>query len=289
MRLITTFFFLLLTSLPALGSDDNRLQLFVSVLPQQTIVERVGGEHVQVRSMVRPGHSPATYEPTPRQVAALADADLYVRVGVPFEDAWMARILAANPNMEVVDARTGIVQHRSLGHDHRGEVWYQESDLDPHIWTSPPLAKIIARNIRDTLIRLAPRHRAVFDANYRAFAQELDALDREIRVLLADLSNRRFLVFHPAWGYFADTYDLIQVPIEKTGKEPGAKALGAVIDQARHERVRVIFVQPQFNRKAAQQVAEAIGGRVEAIDPLAADYVENLRRVARLIKEAGAQ
>ena len=289
MRKITLLLLLLSTAAPALAVGGDRLQLFVSVLPQKTIVERIGGEHVQVRAMVRPGHSPATYEPTPRQVAALANADLYVRVGVPFEDAWMERIQAANPDMEVIDAGTGTAERGLQEHDHGGEARHRGLDRDPHIWTSPPLAKIMAGNIRDALTRLAPQHRAAFDANYRAFAQELDALDREIRELLADLPSRRFMVFHPAWGYFADTYGLIQVPIEKAGKEPGAKALGAVIDQARREGVKVIFVQPQFNRKAAQQVARAVGGRVEAIDPLAADYIENLRRVARLIREAGAQ
>lgn len=280
---------LLLVSLPAGATDDDILRIFVSVLPLRTIVERIGGEFVQVRSMVRPGHSPATYEPTPRQIAALARADLYVRIGVPFEDAWMARILAANPDMEVIDARSGIPQQRVQGHDQGAGARHQRLERDPHVWTSPPLVKIMARTVRDTLIRLAPRQGAVFDANYRVFARELDTLDREIRNQLADLSNRTFLVYHPAWGWFADTYGLIQVPIEKAAKEPGAKALGAVIDQARRARVGAVFVQPQFNRRAAQQLARIIGARVVVIDPLAADYIENLRRVARLIREAGAR
>lgn len=265
---------LFLVMMPASGGAEP-LRVFVSVLPQKTFVERVGGSHVQVQAMVQPGHSPATYAPTPRQVTALAYADLYVRTGVPFENAWMTRIHSANPAMRVLDARAG-PDLRIL----------ERHDDDPHIWTNPLIAKRMVRNIRDSLSELAPAHRDIFDVNYRAFAAELDAVDQEIRALLSDLSHRRFMVFHPAWGYFADTYDLIQIPIEKEGKEPGARTLTALIKQAHRDNVKIIFIQPQFDKKLANQVARAIGGRVETLDPLSPNYIENLRRVARLIADA---
>ncbi len=266
-------------------AHSQALSVFVSVLPQKTFVERVGGDHVQVHVMVQPGHSPATYDPTPRQVARLASADLYVRIGVPFEDAWMGRIRAVNPRMRILDARQGIdprqLERYAPDGDHR-----HVDERDPHIWTSPPLVRRMAGNIRAALGEMLPRRRAEFDANFRAFAMELDALDREIRQMFAGIEHRRFLIFHPAWGYFADTYGLEQIPVEKGGMEPGARALAALIEQARRERVTVIFVQPQFDRKLAEQLARNIGGRVEALDPLATDYLENMRRAARLI--AGA-
>jgi zinc transport system substrate-binding protein len=141
-------------------------------------------------------------------------------------------------------------------------------------------------SIRDELTKLAPAHAEAFARNHDAFVAELQALDRELHVLLDPLPNRRFLVFHPAWGYFADAYGLTQVPIEREGKEPGARALVALIDQAKREHINVVFVQPQFNRRSAAQVARAIGGVVVAVDPLAADYVDNLRRVGREIAQA---
>ena len=270
--------------LPPAGLASDRLLIFASVVPIKTFVERIGGAQVEVRAMVQPGQSPATYDPTPRQVADLARADLYVRVGVPFEKAWMERIRSANPRVPVLDARDGVElrKHEAGDDDHD----HDRDALDPHVWTSPLSVKVIAANIRDALIEIDPVHRADYEANHATFDAELDALDAEIRGLLADLPVRRFLVYHPAWGYFASTYDLTQVAIEREGKEPGARALASLIDQARREEARVIFVQPQFNRRSAEQVARAIGGRVEAIDPLAADYVDNLRRVARLIAEA---
>jgi zinc transport system substrate-binding protein len=287
MQRIAVVFCLLLVTLPSTSVGGDVLQVFVSVLPQKMLVERIGGERVQVTAMVRPGHSPATYEPTPRQVTALAQADLYVRIGVPFEDAWMPRIRAANPDMQVSDARVGIALRKTQNHKDHGASLGQDETHDPHIWTSPLLLKAMGRNIRDELSELVPVDRVLFATNYDRFAQEMDTLDREIRDLLAHLQVRRFIVFHPSWGYFADTYGLVQVPIEKWGREPGARGLSALIEQAQNEAIKVVFVQPQFNRKAAEQLAQAIGGRVEVVDPLALDYANNLRRFARLIAEAG--
>ncbi len=289
----------ILVLFPALVSSEP-LRVFVSVPPQKTFAEKVGAHLVEVHSMVRPGHNPHTYAPTPRQISALSGTALYLRIGVPFEDVWMERIRSANPDMRVLDTRAGI-DLRSIGqHSHaedaggngpqslpaRGELHRAESQLDPHVWTSPLLVTQMARSIRDAFIDLDPPNRRVYAANYDAFAAEMAALDRDIRSMLAGVSDGKFMVFHPAWGYFADTYSLEQVPIEKAGKRPGARALTALIRQARRERVKIIFVQPQFDKRAAEQVAHAIGGRVMPIDPLAADYEENMRRVAGLIAEA---
>ena len=134
-----------------------------------------------------------------------------------------------------------------------------------------------------------PANGQYYARNEAEFAAELDKLDRDIRALLEKAPERRFMVFHPAWGYFADTYGLTQIPIEKEGKEPGGRTLAAVIEQAKRDHVRVIFVQPQFDRRSAEQVARAIDGRVVAIDPLSLDYVENLREAARQIAGAVQQ
>jgi zinc transport system substrate-binding protein len=303
------------------GSDADttapRVSVVVSVLPLATFANAVGGDRVAVRTMVLPGQSPATYDPSPKQIAALADADLYMRVGVPFEAAWMKRIQAANPDMPVLDLRDGLPlrpQERHMhdadedqygqedGHEHeqQGEhgrgnspappdphALHAESDgMDPHVWTSPRLVRLMALAIRDALTRLDPDGAAVYAANQAAFDAELAALDGELSATLSGLEHRGFLVYHPAWGYFADAYGLTQIPIQREGKEPTARRLAALIEQARAEGTRVIFVQPQFDRRAAARVAHEIGGRVEAVDPLAPDYAENLRRVAGLFVAA---
>lgn len=260
------------------------IEVFVSILPQKYFVERVGGKHVAVSVMVGPGQSPETYEPTPSQLSRLSRAHLYFRTGVDFEDVWMKRIAAVNPGMRIIDLRHGIALRQV------DRLWGapagQGGLADPHVWTSPPLVKIMAATIRDTLSDLDPAHRAEYQANYQAFARDLDRLDHDIRAMLAGARERHFMVFHPAWGYFADTYGLRQIPIETGGKEPGARTLAQTIEIGRQERVKVIFVQTQFSRRTAETIAQALGARVVAVDPLAEDYLNNLRQVARQFAEA---
>ena len=284
MSRLYTFLLSALLLLPLSGRASDKLLVFTSVVPLMTFVERVGGGQVEVQAMVQPGQSPATYDPTPRQVAALARADLYVRVGVPFETAWMKRIRSANPQMPVLDAREGIELRR-----HEGDDGHGHEALDPHVWTSPPLVKIMAANIRDALIRLDPSHRVGYEKGYGDFAAQLDALDGEIRGLVADLPNRRFLVYHPAWGYFADAYGLKQIPIEMEGKDPKPAQMKALIKIAKEEAIKVIFVQPQFSTKRAEIIAKAIEGRIIPADPLAEDWASNLRKQARQIMTASGE
>lgn len=256
------------------------LPVFVSILPQKYFVERVGGGRVAVSVMVGSGQSPETYEPTPRQMAALSRARLYFSIGVAFEDTWMKRIQAANPALRLVPMQRGVALLPLTGPS--GEP----SGTDPHIWTSPARVKIMATAIRAALIELDPAHRGEFEANYRAFIAELDALDRELRAILAQARGKPLMMFHPSWGYFANDYGLRQIPIEAEGKEPGARSLARVIDLGKREDVKVIFVQTQFSRRTAETVAAAIGARVVAVDPLAEDYPQNLLRVAREFADA---
>lgn len=267
----------------------SQLSVFVTVAPLQTFAERVGGERVTVQVMVPPGRSPETYEPTPRQSAALATADLYVRVGMPFEEAWMPRIVAANPRLTVFDARAGLELRPLADHRHEhGPAGSQPAaaGLDPHIWTSPPLVRIMTARLRDQLIALDPAHAPDYTASWAAFDAELAALDAELRARLAPLRQRRFLVYHPAWGYFAAAYGLEQIAIEHEGKEPGARRLTALIDQARAQRIGVVFIEPQSDRRAAARLAQAIGAQVQAIDPLSPDYAATLRQFAAALQAA---
>lgn len=263
------------------------LTVMTSVVPLKTFVEAIGGRYVQVSAMAGPGYDPHTYEPSPQQIAALSTAALYVRTGLPFEDAWMRRLRSANPDMRVLDARSGLTLLEETSHDHgHGTKEPGYSHSDPHVWTSPRLVRHMAGTIRDALIELDSEHAEPFRRHHHRFVEALDRLDKDLHALLDPLPRRRFLVFHPAWGYFADAYGLEQVPIQREGKEPGARALVALIEQAKHEGIRAVFVQPQFDPRRARQVADAIGGDVIVADPLAPDYLDNLRRVAERLAEA---
>ena len=278
-------FLLLLLLSPALLAEP--LRVITSVQPLKTFVEKIGGSQVEVMSLVRPGYNPHTYDLSPHQILAVSQADLYVRTGVPFEVAWMDRIRSANSSMHVIDARQGIelitlnlpgkayqYEHEHK-HDHHGE------EIDPHVWTDPLRVKQLAGNILRALVQLAPSHGRLFEKNYAGFVEEIDQLDKDVQQLLSGAGTRKFLVFHPAWGYFANRYDLQQTAIEYQGKEPGAKAIANIINMAVEEGIRVIFVQPQFDQRLAKQIANAIEGQVIAVDPLSGDYVNNMRSAAK--------
>ena len=266
------------------------LQVTVSIVPQAYFVERIGGEHVAVQVMVEPGQSPHTYEPKPEQLVALSQSNVYFSIGVSFEDAWLERIAAASPGMLLVDTAAGIERRPIEAHDHGDDDDDHEEDhegenLDPHIWLSPRLVKIQARHMADALAELDPEHAQEYRDNLVAFEAEIDALDAEIRQQLAGLTSAKFLVFHPSWGYFADEYGLEQVAIEVGGQEPSAAELAQLITMAREEGIRVVFAQPEFSTRSAEVIAEEIDGRVLLINPLALDWAENLREVARTVAE----
>lgn len=277
---------------------DDRTRVFATVVPLAYFAQQIGGDRAQVQTLVRPGQDPHTYDPTPRQVAALADADLFIRVGMPLEDAWLPRIRATNPGLEIIDVREGLELRKNgptvelaealTGGTHES---HEHEDHDPdgqdvHVWTSPLLAKAMSARIRDALVNIAPADAAAFQSGYERFAAALDALDARLRSQLAPLKQRSFMVFHPAWGYFADTYGLTQLAVEYQGKEPGARALARLIDLARERGIRVVVTQPQMSARSAERIASAIGGRAESVDPLSANYAATLMRLASLLAES---
>jgi zinc transport system substrate-binding protein len=269
-------------------ADSKSIEVFVSILPQKNFVERIGGEHVNVHVMVGPGQSPATYEPTPKQMAKLTRADIYFRVGTPFETVWMDRIAASNPALAIIDARDAITLREVKRNDFlaaptAGNHDHDHGLKDPHIWTDPLNVKNFMRHFTDKMAVLYPNYATYFWNNYQQFAVQLGELDGKIQAMFQNTPSKHFLVFHPSWGYFADRYGLVQISIELEGKTPNAKELAAVIDYATQHNIKRVFVQKQFGQKDAQAVANAIKGKVVVVDPLAEDYFINLLQVAQKI------
>ncbi|MEA3282263.1 MAG: zinc ABC transporter substrate-binding protein [Euryarchaeota archaeon] len=244
---------------------DEQVRIIVSILPQKEFVERIGGEKVAVTVMIPPGASPATYEPSPGQLQGVSHAKLYVQIGhIPFEKVWMKRIESANMGMQVVDSSEGI---EIIGND-------------PHTWLSPALARTQVEHISDALIKIDPGNSEYYTGNKEDYLKDLSDLDEDIRNNLSEIKNRKFMVYHPAWGYFARDYQLEQVPIEIEGKEPSASDLVRLADTARANNITAVFASPQFNSESAEVIADEIGGMVVFIDPLAKDYTANMRAVS---------
>lgn len=278
-----------------------KVSVFVSILPQRYFVEQIGGEHVDIQVMVLPGASPTTYEPKSRQMVAISKAKVYFSIGVPFEAVWLEKIVASNKSLRVVPMDRGIQKLAMTSfhsHDeteqhaggktllHGDGETMQKGVPDPHVWLSPPLVILQARTILVALQEIDPENESAYEVNFQTFILQVLALDKELRRLLKPHHGQRFMVFHPAWGYFADTYRLEQIPVEMEGKTPKPAQLKALITNARKHRIKVLFLQPQASAKIAEQVAREIGAQVAWADPLAMDWAENLRNVAGKFQQA---
>jgi len=265
---------------PAPAQVNDKTGVAVTILPQREFVARVGGDKVDITVMIPPGASPHTYEVTPAQMVQLSKAKVYFKVGSPieFELVWLDKLLAQNKDMLVVDCSKGINLIESDDPDEPG--------IDPHIWTSPRNVKTMVQNISLGLSQVDPQNRQYYEQNRDSYLKELDELDAEIDASLGDTGNRTFIVYHPAWGYFAHDYGLRQLGIEQEGKEPQAAYMARLINQARLQNIKVIFVSPEFDSRSAEAIAREIGGKVVIIDPLAGDYLDNMRKVASAFKEA---
>lgn len=254
--------------------------VFVAIPPQACFVKKIGGARVDVRTLVAPGQSPHTFEPTPKQVEALSRARAYFRVGMPFEETLTTRISAVNRRIRIVDTMRGLPLLPMTEYDeHAGHAEHAGAP-DPHVWLDPKLVKLQSAVIRDELKRIDPARGAEFDANREAFAAELDALDAKIARALAPYRGGAIFVYHPAFGYFARSYGMRQSAVEEGGREPSARRLAEMIDLARAEKARVVFAQPQYSSKSAEAVARAVGAVVVKVDPHAEDYFGALERLA---------
>lgn len=283
------------TPAAAQGQAAPKSRCFVGVPPVAWFAERLAGPLAEVQVLAPPGASPHTFEPTPKQVAALSRAQVYFSLRLPFEEKILPRVLAANPGLKVVDLTQGMSlrqlseeeeEAEGAGHGHGHDKDHAAGQADPHVWLSPALARVMADNLAQGLASVDPAHADQYQANRERLEREIAELDQRLAQVLAPLKGREFLVYHPAFGYLGDAYGLRQVPVELEGKEPGPKRLARLIEAARQRGVRVVFVQPQFPSASARRLAEAIGGAVVALDPLARDWAANLERLAREI-EAG--
>jgi len=255
----------------------------VSILPQRFFVEKIAGDRVEVHVLIPPGQSPETYAPTPQQMEEIQRSRLYFQVGLlPLETAWKGKIADAYPGLTVVDTSTGVDLIAGDPH-HTGHV---HAGVDPHIWLSVAAVKIQCAHILAALLEVFPEERAHFQENYQRFMLELDRLDQEIRTRLSAHKDAAFMVFHPAWGYFARDYNLVQLAIEFEGKHPNPADMKRIVKEALIRKIGVIFVQSQFDTHSAEAVADEIGARVKILDPLALDWLTNMRETAAAIVEA---
>ncbi|MBU0681684.1 MAG: zinc ABC transporter substrate-binding protein, partial [Proteobacteria bacterium] len=239
----------------------------------------IGGDLVDVHTLIPQGRDPHTFSPTPRQAVALSQAEIYFTVAMTFEEELLRRLATGDGRLAIVDCSAGISK-RQMDHDHHQ---HHAATGDPHIWLGTrPLAQM-ARNICTALALNTPQHQQQFQENLNFFLARLNKLQGELASTLAPFKGRSFLVFHPSFGYFADSFGLVQEAVEIEGKSPSPQQLTALIKLARAKDITVIFVQPQFDKRAAERMAQAINAKVLTLDPLAANVLDNLQAMAEKI------
>jgi zinc transport system substrate-binding protein len=269
------------------------LDIFVSIPPQAYLVNRVGGNLVKVHTLAEKGQDPHTFEPTPKQVIDLGNAKYYFTIGLPFEERLMAKIKDSSRKLAIIDISRGITRRMMSPDDKESEKGkaahgHPQRDPDPHVWLSPPLLKIMAANIADALSTAAPEYRDDFRRNLIALDKDIDTVHNRIKEILKPFSGQTFLVYHPAFGYFGDTYGLHEEAVEQEGKSPSPKYLAQLISRAKADKARIIFVQPQFDKTSAKVIADAINGVVVKMDPLGYDVLDNLDHIAAEIEQSFA-
>ncbi len=269
------------------------LEIFVSIPPQAYLAARVGGNHVKVHTLAEKGQDPHTFEPTPKQIIDLGNSDFYFTTGLPFEYRLIKKIKSSSQKLAIIDISQGITK-RMMPSDHQKHAERKENsdphqgEPDPHVWLSPPLLKIMARNIADAITKAAPEYGHEFHDNLAALEKDIDSVHARIKEILGPFSGQTFLVYHPAFGYFGDTYGLHQEAVELEGKSPTPKHLAQFISEARAKNAKIIFVQPQFDKTSAKAIASAIGGAVIEMDSLAYDVLDNLIQMATKIEQSFA-
>jgi len=271
------------TAEPPSPEKVEKISVYVSLPPQAYFVERLGGELVEVGVLVGPGQSPHTFQPTPKQMGELGRTRVFFRIGLPFENALLPKIKALNPKLSILDTRRGIKLRDLEEHHHEGEEEHEEAGeeaKDPHIWLDPKLAMVQAGTMAEELARLDPAHRDVYQRNLVTLLTDLRELDARTIRSLAPYYGRTFLVFHPAYGYFAEAYGLRQLAVETEGKAAKGRDVAAWVDTARREGLKVVYVEPQFNKTTAETIAAEIGAAIVPLDPLARDYPANLEAIA---------
>jgi zinc transport system substrate-binding protein len=272
------------------------VEVFVSVPPQKWLSDTIGGELVVTRVLVDKGQDPHTFEPTPKQVAALTKARLYFAIGLEFEEQIINKIRQSSANVQIVDTSLGLEKFAMVEHHHKSAAAEGHHDepkdapdhkgMDPHVWLSPLNLKIMAAEMARALITEDPENREVYVRNLDHLAQDLEQMDKKIAHQLQPFAGSTFFVFHPSFGYFAKRYNLKQEAVELEGKSPTPRQLSVLIAAAKADGVKVIFVQPQFDPRAAQTVAAAIGGEVVPLNDLAEDVMRNLETIATKITAA---
>jgi zinc transport system substrate-binding protein len=260
-------------------NNSEKKVVAVTIVPEQAFVEAVCGDLADVVVMVPPGSSPENYEPTSQQMTALSDAELYFSIGVPTEKAnILPKVNDLASNINVISLNDEV----SKVYDDRT---FDSGERDPHIWLSPKRVIVMINTIAEKMSKIDPENKEVYESNAKQYIAKLEKLDLNMKAALENVTNPKFIVYHPAFGYLANDYGLTMYALEEEGKEATAESLKEKINIAKSENIKTIFYQAEIDSEQAKSFADEIGGKTTKLEPLSKNYIENLQNMINLIAE----
>ena len=283
------YIFLFFLTFCSRQTPNEGLVIAVSIPPQAWFVSQIAGEKCEIIILAGQGQNPHNYEPGPRQLQSLSSAGSWILSGTEFEISLQPKIRALFPDLPIVDGTEGVFFRMLSEHEHEHddhETEHASIEIDRHTWLGREPAKILAAHIKDTLLSLDRENRDYYLERYESLVLLIDDEFDRLKNDLADMKGKKVFVYHPSFGYFLDEFGIIQEAVETGGKEPGPRALNQLINEIKEEQPAAVFVQSQFPVNAARNLAEAVNAQLISLDPLAQDWLENIRSMGQALKKA---
>lgn len=255
--------------------ENKKNIVAVSIVPEKTFVKAVCKDLAEVVTIIPPGSSPENYEPTPKEKELFSKASVYFSIGVPTEEANILPNIGKTKVVSLADKVRNVYPDRK----------FESGQRDPHIWLSPKRAKVMINTIAEEMIKIDPANKNVYNKNAKTYIKKLDELDKQIKLDLNKVNSKKFIAYHPAFGYIADDYGLKMYTLECEGKEATASHLQKMIDLAKSENIKAVFYQKEIDSSQSKAFSEEINGKTVQLEPLAEDYINNLKKMAKTMKE----
>lgn len=252
-------------------SDTGERIITVSISPFKYFVEEIAGDDFKINVMVPSGADPHIYEPVPDQISQLRKSVAYISNGyLGFEMTWLGRFYETNSAMKRLSLGDKI-DLLITGSHHEGE---HVEGADPHYWVSPECALIMASSVKELLVGLNPTHKEKYETNYHALILKIKEVDNKARELFSVSATKSFMIYHPNLAYVARDYGLEEIAVEYEGKEPPPSRIKELIDRARKDNLKIVFVQKEYDTKNAKAIAGEIGAEIRIIDPLSENWLK---------------
>lgn len=277
-------FISIITLLCSCRGDNNHTAektIFVSITPLKMLAEEITCGDFPVEVLVPEGASPETYDPTARQLTEANQAQLLFSTGlITFEQSLVDRI--ANKE-RIVDLSSGItLLAGSCTHNHSHSHMHHTHGIDPHIWTSPRALTTMVRTMHKRVMKLYPDS-TKYDIAASRLLERIEQLDTRCQEAITASETDAFMIYHPAYTYYAHDYGIRQISVEQDGKEPSPRQLALLVEEVKRHNIKAILLQPQYSIDKVMSLAEECGIEIIVTDPLATDILSEIERLTTII------